>query len=311
VSGLIGHLDLIAAPDAAGRTILRKQSFSPPIHISKPHHDAGWLVVNLASPSPGLLAGDRINATVSVETGARLLLTAPSANRIHNTGDDCAQLTQSFEVQAGAALDVWPEYLIPQAGARYRQRTTLRVEKGGTLVWIEMVAPGRVARGEVFAFAELRLSTDVFHDGEHIARERYHLTPAAMKPLQAQFSAGYYASILCISPELPSDATDLRSLAEQLPPREAWLGATQIRPGAWSIKVTAPDSPTLRRAVSMARAALFSAMRSVPANLRRTTGEATQRDAQIGTRVAGIETRVTRTDAAVAGVAGAVAETET
>jgi urease accessory protein len=280
VNGLHGGLEIVAAPGADGRAILRRQSFSPPIHISKPHHDSGWLVVNLASPSPGLLEGDRVHARVTVERDARLLLTAPSANRIHNTGEGHAELTQTFEVHAGATLDVWPEYLIPQAGARYVQKTTLRVAKGGTLLWTEMIAPGRAARGEVFAFADLRLSADVFHDNEYIARERYHLTPAAMKPLEAQFSTGYYASILCISPDLPTDIVAVRALTESITPSKAWLGATQIRPHAWSIKITAPDSPTLRATVSIARGALFAAMRRAPANLRRATGEVTAREAQ-------------------------------
>ncbi len=272
MNALRGGLDLVASQDAEGRVYLRKQSFSPPIHISKPHHDAGWLVVNLASPSPGLLQGDRVDAHVVVEWGARLLITAPSANRIHNTAEGHAELLQSFEVHRGAALDVWPEYLIPQAGARYVQHTTLRVAAGGTLLWTEMIAPGRAARGELFAFADLRLSTDLYRGEDYLVRERYHLTPAAMKPLQAQFSSGYYASLLCVSPDLPGESGALRTLNASIQPKDAWLGATQIRPGAWSIKIVAPDSPTLRATVSAARAALFTAMRSVPANLRRTTG---------------------------------------
>ena len=274
MNALRGGLDLVAAQDAEGRVYLRKQSFSPPIHISKPHHDSGWLVVNLASPSPGLLQGDRVDAKVVVEPGARLLITAPSANRIHNTAEGHAQLTQSFEVHASAALDVWPEYLIPQAGACYVQQTTLRVAEGGTLLWTEMIAPGRAARGELFAFADLRLSTDLYHGEEHIVRERYHLTPAAMTPLRAQFVSGYYASILCVSPDLPGESAALRALDESIQPKDAWLGATQIRPNAWSIKIVAPDSPTLRATVSSARASLFAAMRRAPANLRRTTGAA-------------------------------------
>ena len=273
MSALRGGLDLIAAPDAAGRTVLRKQWFSPPIHISKPHHDGEWLVVNLASPSPGLLQGDRVEARVVVEQGARLLITSPSANRIHNTGEGDAQLTQSFEVHAGGALDVFPEYLIPQAGARYMQKTSLRVAKGGTLVWTEMIAPGRVARGEVFDFAELRFSTDLFHGGESIARERYHLTPAAMRPMKSQFATGYYASLLGVSPDLPTDSDALRRFTEMHASPDAWVGATQMRPDAWSVKIIAADSPTLRATVSAARSALFAAMKQVPANPRRTTGE--------------------------------------
>src|SRR4051812_35878719 len=129
-----GHLDLLAGLNALGETTLRRQSFAAPIHISKPHREAGWMVVNLASPTPGLFAGDRVDVNVRVEGGARLLVTAPSANRVHTMVDGYAELTQQFHVAAGACLEVWPEYLIPQAGACYRQHTRIHVEEGGTLL---------------------------------------------------------------------------------------------------------------------------------------------------------------------------------
>src|SRR5688572_10994353 len=97
-----GHLNLLAGCDADGRTVLQRQSFAAPIHISKPHHDAVWLVVNLASPTPGLFAGDRVDVRVRVDPGARLLLTAPSANRVHTMAQGHAELVQDFHVSAGA-----------------------------------------------------------------------------------------------------------------------------------------------------------------------------------------------------------------
>src|SRR5687768_9962088 len=167
--------------------MLSRQVFSPPIHISKPHEDRGWLVVNLASPSPGLLEGDRVDVSVEVRSGARLLLTAPSANRIHATPNGFAELTQRFAVEAGGFLDVWPEYLMPQAGARYRQRTEIRVADGGTLLWTETIAPGRTARGEVFAFEEVRLAMDLWVGGAQMVRERYRLDATAVVGLRTRF----------------------------------------------------------------------------------------------------------------------------
>ena len=202
--GLRGHLDIICAADAAGRSHLRHQSFCAPIHLSKPHLEEETLVVNVVNPTAGLLAGDRIASRVAVERGARLLLTTPSASRAHRTGDGYAEVTQELHVAAGGWLENWPELLIVQGGARYRQRTTIRVETGGELLFFESLAPGRVAMGEVFEFAELQWEMDLVHGGEWVARERYRLTPDAesVRAWRAQFVTGYYASCFVVSPRL-------------------------------------------------------------------------------------------------------------
>jgi urease accessory protein len=273
VSGLRGGLDLVATRDASGRTMLSRQVFSPPIHISKPHEDRGWLVVNLASPSPGLLEGDRVDVRVEVKSGARLLLTAPSANRIHATPNGHAELTQRFLVEAGAFLDVWPEYLIPQAGARYRQRTEIRVADGGTLLWTETIAPGRTARGEVFAFDEVKLFTDLWVGEKHSIRERYRLDPSAVRAVRARFATAYYASVIAVGEALVEKSDTLRTLTEQNSNPDSWVGVTRVAASVWAVKVLAADSPLLRATVGAVRAAVCSALGYEAPSLRRTTGE--------------------------------------
>lgn len=272
---LHGHLDLLAAADTAGRTVLRRQSFAAPIHISKPHRDAGWLVVNLASPAPGLLAGDRVNVRVDVESGARLMLTAPSANRIHAMPAGHAELTQSFRVASGAALDVWPEYLIPQAGARYRQRTRIEVAPGGSLLWTETIAPGRAAAGEIFAFTELRIATDLHIGSIHALRERYVLTlgDALQRALLRQFATPYYASVLCVSPCLAAANDAVPRIAASCQGDGVLLGVSRLAADAWAVKIVAGSSPDLRQAVAVVRAQLCTALEITSPSLRRVTGE--------------------------------------
>jgi urease accessory protein UreH len=48
----------------------------PQCTLSKPHDDSDTLVVNVVNATAGLLAGDRIECHVEVETGASLLLTS-------------------------------------------------------------------------------------------------------------------------------------------------------------------------------------------------------------------------------------------
>ena len=44
-----------------------------------------------------------------VERGARLVLTTPSANRVHTMRGGKAEICQTFRVESGGSLEVWPE----------------------------------------------------------------------------------------------------------------------------------------------------------------------------------------------------------
>ncbi len=271
MSGLHGHLELLVCPDDAGRTVLRRQSFSAPFHISKPHHDAGWLVVNLASPSPGFLSGDRVNVNVDVEPGARLLLTAPSASRLHAMTGGHAELVQEFTVASGGCLDCFPEYLIPQRRTRYRQRTRICLAEGATLLWCESIAPGRTASGEVFAYEELQFATDISVGATHVLRERFRLVPgeSALGALRARFQSAYYASVVCVAPELSPPVDALRSLHDS---DVAWVGCSSLPAGGWIVKIVAADSVALRDRLSRARQILYAAAGMEMPSIRRVTG---------------------------------------
>lgn len=271
MAGLDGHLELTAGVDHAGRTIIRRQSFSAPFHISKPHHDAGWLVVNLASPTPGLFSGDRVQVNVEVGPGAQLLLSTPAAIRLHSMGGGHAELQQSFSVAKGACLDVFPEYLIPQRSAKYRQRTRISIEEGGALLWCESIAPGRTASGEVFAYEELRFATDILAGSSHVLRERFRLRPGqhAVNALRARFPSAYYASTVCVAPELPSPADALHALHD---PAVAWVGCSRLPVGGWIAKIIASDSVALRDRLHRAREIFYHSLGTPMPALRRVTG---------------------------------------
>lgn len=268
--GLSGHLRLVCGVDEHGLTYLREQSFCAPVHLSKPHHEESVLVVNIVNPTAGLLAGDRVDYDVAVESGARVLLTAPSASRAHRIVDGDARVTQEFRVASGGWLESWPEMFIPQGGARYRQRTTVRVEEGGEVLLIEMIAPGRTASGEVFAFTELDWETEIFLGDTKIARERYVLSPQSptIAALRTQFPEAYYASCFVVSPNLRADAECWRRIHD-LHGDEAWVGCSGLVRGGWAIRIVAAGSVALRRTVMAVREEIYAALgRRVP-SLRR------------------------------------------
>jgi urease accessory protein len=246
------------------------------MHISKPFHDADALVVNMVNPTAGLFAGDEIVCAARVESGARMLLTSPSASRVHrmNGTDGVARLRQEFAVANGAFLEVLPEIFIPQGGARYSQRTRVEVEPGAEVLFFEMLAPGRVASGEVFAFSHLDWETDVFFGPEKIARECYRLSPAddSLHALRASFASGaaYYASCFAIGERfVHADAAACWEKIHALHCVGARVGCSRLICGGWVIKLLAEDSLLMREKLRAVREILYLALNRIAPALRR------------------------------------------
>jgi urease accessory protein len=253
-SGLHGHLRLVCAVDQAGRSYLREQSFCVPFSLSKPFHDNGVLVVNVVNTTAGLFRGDSTRSEVRAETGARLLLTNPSATRVHDTQGGWSETTQEFFVSAGGRIEILPEFFIPQRGARHRQRTRINVEPGGELGFLEILAPGRVASGEVFAFDELDWSTEIRHGEDLVARERFILSRQnkSLAAVKSFAPHAYVATFFLITNRLNKNSKCWSEI-DALQARGLWIGSSALVAGGWVIKILAEDSTELRRAVAQVR----------------------------------------------------------
>lgn len=267
---LHGHLELVCGLDSLGRPALLRQSFSAPMHLSKSHREAETLLVNVINPTAGLFSGDAIRCAVKVESGAKLLLTSPSASRAHTMAGGEAQMEQSYEVARCGRLELWPELFIPQKNARYCQKTTVRLEEGAELFFYESLAPGRVASGEVFAFDRLSWETDIYWADRLVARERYTLEPndASVSALRDRFPTGYYATCFLFSPKLAKESP-CWEIIHLLHTDEVWTGVSALVAGGWTVKVLASDSVSLRNALSTIRASVYTALGDAPPSLRR------------------------------------------
>ena len=127
------------------------------------------------------------------------MLTSPSATRVFRASDSSgkAQVVQSFVVESGGRLDVFPEILIPHAGRAIRRPRELTFSPGGELFLTEMIAPGRTASGESFLYDRLEFSLDLVR-GKSTCGPRTVSSdtqePRAFKPSQGDFPNAYYAS---------------------------------------------------------------------------------------------------------------------
>lgn len=268
--GLRGRFAVRCGTGPDGRTVLQREEVSAPFHLSKPYWTGDVLVIQAVNATAGVFAGDRLGLSLEVEPGARVLLTSPSASRIHTMPRGRAEQAQTFKVGAGAWLEVLPELFIPQAGCRYRQHTDIEVTPGGTLFFVETLAPGRTARGESLAFDEVRWGLDIRRAGNLLVRERYTLRgeehPSTWS-LRHPFSPGYYASISIVSD--PLDLAPFRPALDALAGPAAHLGLTQADPHGWLVKILAADSATLRAVLLGVRRALLPALPHLAADARK------------------------------------------
>ena len=258
--GVQGHLRIECRVDAARRTFLAKQSFRAPMHLSKPHWDGNHLIINIVNPTAGLFAGDHVEMNVRVCPGARIVLTSPSAARVFRAKNSIgrARVTQSFVVESAGRLDVFPEILIPHAGARYVQTTRIDVQAGGELFFTEMIAPGRTASGEAFDYDQLEFGMDLISARELAVREWYRLAShtESMRAIRRNFPNAYYASAFIVS-HRPADDSLLRAVGA-LSTSCILAGASYPAENVCAIKLIAADSMSLRAAVVGIRALGYS-----------------------------------------------------
>jgi urease accessory protein len=273
-AGLNGNLRLVCAAHPERGTFLAEQSFSAPMHISKPYWNGDTLLIHVVNQTAGIFGGDMITTHVVVETGARVLLSSPSAARFHPSHGRESRLEQTFEIRAGGSLDVFPELSIPQRDSCSFQKTVIRMEYGGELLYLETLAPGRVASGETFAFDRYSWSTDIAVADHLVHRERASITPqdSSLAGLRALFPASYYASLVLISPAAEKWEADFcKSVASLSDNASAKIAASRLSAYGWSVRLLAENSIALREGIRKLREMIYARLNRRLPNPRRTS----------------------------------------
>jgi len=252
-----GHLSLRAEGRDNGQTVLAQQSFKAPFHLSKPYWDGHALIVQVVNPTAGILSGDRLLSEITVGSGAAVLVTSPSATRIFQMDEGVAEGRQHFAVEPGGWLEFMPEPLVPHRGSRFRQRTQIDVAAGGELFFADLLMPGRIARGETWAWEKLCLELTLHVGGVLILRERLDQSGPELRSLAELAGAGEgacFANLVFVSPHLDA-STDWRDALNNLHGDGVWAGLSRLRGdvGGWSLKLIAPDNVALRKTLKCVR----------------------------------------------------------
>ncbi len=241
---------------AGTRTVVRDAYFRTPLQIMRPYYldDSGTAYIYLLSPGGGVVGGDRYSITVTLETGARACMTTASATKIYASPDTMAHQRFDIVLQAGAAFEYLPEQIIPFARSAFRQDMTVRLGSGAVAVLMEIVAPGRLARGEAFAYRDYSSGLSVADArGRVLLRERTRLQPRhwdAGNGLGLLEGFNYLGTLYVLSESYgaPGElADDLHGLVAN---RQRCVGgATALEWGGVAVRLLAEDHATVSRAL--------------------------------------------------------------
>lgn len=252
-----GHIALRAERGADGRTFVAHQSFRAPFHLSKTYWDDHALILQIVNPTAGILSGDTLEADIDVRENAALLVTTPSATRVFHMKDGRATCRQHLRVAHEGWLEFWPEPLTLHQHSHYCQTTTIEAEAGAEFFYGDFLLPGRIARGEAWAWDALCLDLQVKIGGELILKERLEQSGESLKRLATWARAGEgagFGNLVVASPRI-QDSTTWAARIAALKSEALSIGVSRLRGTlpAYSIKFIAADGQGLRDALKKIR----------------------------------------------------------
>jgi urease accessory protein len=213
------HLAFSAAP---GGTQLHCTRQDPPWKVVRafPNQD-GESLVHLNNVSGGVFGGDHLTLNIKLGGGAAAQIATTGATRVYRPRENSAGalLVNEIHLGKGALLEYLPDSVIPFRDARLEQQTDIRLEPGATLFWWEIIAPGRLASGESFAYASMRVNTRICSHGKPIYIDRVSFSPQqTMLSSIARFGKYRYLTsfIICRSSENASTWIHLEHMLREI-----------------------------------------------------------------------------------------------
>ena len=141
--------------------------------------DLAWIF--MITTTGCVLQGDRLAVEVTLGPQARAHVTTQSATKIHSMDANHATQTQSITLADGAYLEFLPEPLIPHRRSRFHSVTRIAIAPTASLLYGEIVQPGRKHHHPDEDFGATLLSLSVAAerpDGRALFSEKLLIEPA-------------------------------------------------------------------------------------------------------------------------------------
>jgi len=155
-SGKVGILEIELKKAENEKTSITKQFSQVPLQIQRAVYlekslpEMAYLYI--ISPSGGILQGDRYKIDISLKNNAISHITTQGATRIYSMDSNFASQMTNITVENNCYLEYVPDQIIPYQNSRYYQKVNLNVHDNATVIYSEVLMPGRIARNESFDF---------------------------------------------------------------------------------------------------------------------------------------------------------------
>jgi len=166
--------------------------------------DQAWVFI--ITTTGCVLQGDRMALDISLARGARAHVTTQSATKIHSMEANYAVQTQTITLADDSYLELLPEPLIPHRRARFLSDTHISVAPSATLLYGEIVQPGRKYHHTDEAFGATLLSLAVRAqrpDGRPLFSEKLVVEPAIRPVRQSGVMDSFdvFGNVLLLTPK--------------------------------------------------------------------------------------------------------------
>ena len=157
----------VIARRIGGRTVLSEARAGSPLRLVSPSFPAtSSASVCLVTFGGGLLDGDVIDVSLSVEEGATLVAFTQASTKVFR-----GTARQTLTAEVHGTLVFVPHAVSCFAGARYTQRIDVRLSGEGSCVVLDAFTSGRPAYGDRWAMESLDLRTTISRDGRTLVRD--------------------------------------------------------------------------------------------------------------------------------------------
>ena len=175
----------------------------------------------------GIAGGDRLDVSVAVGEGARLVVTTAAAEKIYRSLGPDAAIHLELSVQANGSLLWLPQETILFDRARLARTIDVELAENATLVLAEALVFGRAAMAETVRRGHLFDRWRVRRNGRLVFAETVRLGEAIGETLREPAVAAGHAAVATLF-MCPADAARIAAVRE----RAKWQGEVAL--SAWN-----------------------------------------------------------------------------